>query len=130
MHGALEDNHFHMYLQPKFNLQTKELAGAEALVRWIHPEKGLIPPMRFIPLFEKNGFVTELDKCVWKQACEFLSARKKEGAKLFPISVNVSRVHMENDKFIDELILLTRKYGIDPKYLELELIEPVIPCPI
>ncbi len=48
MHGALEDNHFHMYLQPKFNLQTKELAGAEALVRWIHPEKGLIPPMRFI----------------------------------------------------------------------------------
>lgn len=123
MHGALEDNHFHMYLQPKFNLQTKELAGAEALVRWIHPEKGLIPPMRFIPLFEKNGFVTELDKCVWKQACEFLSARKKEGAKLFPISVNVSRVHMENDKFIDELILLTRKYGIDPKYLELELTE-------
>ena len=60
---------------------------------------------------------------MWKQACEFLSARKKEGAKLFPISVNVSRVHMENDKFIDELILLTRKYGIDPKYLELELTE-------
>ncbi len=123
MHGALAANHFHMYLQPKFDLQTKELAGAEALVRWIHPEKGLIPPMSFIPLFEKNGFVTELDKCVWKQACEFLSARKKEGAKLFPISVNVSRIHMENDKFIDELILLTRKYGIDPKFLELELTE-------
>ncbi len=123
MHQALEANHFHMYLQPKFYLQTKELAGAEALVRWIHPEKGLIPPMNFIPLFEKNGFVTELDKCVWRQACEFLSARKKEGAKLFPISVNVSRIHMENDKFIDELILLTRKYGIDPKYLELELTE-------
>ncbi len=123
MHQALANNHFHMYLQPKFNLQTKELAGAEALVRWIHPAKGLIPPMHFIPLFEKNGFVTELDKCVWRQACEFLSARKKEGAKLFPISVNVSRIHMENDKFIDELILLTRKYGIDPKYLELELTE-------
>lgn len=123
MHQALANNHFHMYLQPKFDLQTKELAGAEALVRWIHPAKGLIPPMHFIPLFEKNGFVTELDKCVWRQACEFLSARKKEGAKLFPISVNVSRIHMENDKFIDELILLTRKYGIDPKYLELELTE-------
>ncbi len=123
MHQALANNNFHMYLQPKFDLQTKELAGAEALVRWIHPTKGLIPPMHFIPLFEKNGFVTELDKCVWKQACEFLSLRKKEGAKLFPISVNVSRIHMEDDKFIDELILLTRKYGIDPKYLELELTE-------
>lgn len=123
MHQALEENHFQMYLQPKFDLQTKELAGAEALVRWVHPEKGIIPPMNFIPLFEKNGFVTEIDKCIWKQACEFLSARKKEGGKLFPISVNVSRIHMENDKFIDELILLTRKYGIDPKYLELELTE-------
>ena len=123
MHQALEENHFQMYIQPKFDLKTKELAGAEALVRWIHPEKGLIPPMNFIPLFEKNGFVTEVDKCIWKQACEFLSARKKEGEKLFPISVNVSRIHMENDKFIDELILLTRKYGIDPKYLELELTE-------
>lgn len=123
MYQALEDNHYKMFLQPKFDLQTKELAGAEALVRWIHPEKGMIPPMSFIPLFEKNGFVTELDKCVWKQACEFLSARKKEGTKLFPISVNVSRIHMENDKFIDELILLTRKYDIDPKYLELELTE-------
>lgn len=123
MVSALADNQFHMYLQPKFDLQTKELAGAEALVRWIHPVKGLIPPMQFIPLFEKNGFVREIDKCIWKLACEFLAERKKEGAKLFPISVNVSRVHMEDDKFIDELILLTRKYGIDPRYLELELTE-------
>ena len=120
---ALSDNQFHMYLQPKFNLQTGELAGAEALVRWIHPSKGLIPPLHFIPLFEKNGFVREVDKCIWKLACEFLAERKKAGDKLFPISVNVSRVHMDDDKFIDELILLTRKYGIEPKYLELELTE-------
>ncbi len=123
MYQALEAKNFQMYLQPKFNLQTKELAGAEALVRWIHPEKGMIAPGYFIPLFEKNGFVTEVDKYIWKQACEFLSQRKKENTKLFPISVNVSRVHMENDAFIDELILLTKKYEIDAKYLELEVTE-------
>ncbi len=120
---ALADRQFCMYLQPKFNLQTGELAGAEALARWIHPVKGLIPPMYFIPLFEKNGFVREVDKYIWKLACEFLAERKREGAKLFPISVNVSRIHMDDDKFIDELILLTRKYGVDTKYLELELTE-------
>ncbi len=120
---ALEDKQFHMYLQPKFSLKTGELAGAEALVRWVHPVKGLIPPMHFIPLFERNGFVREIDKYIWKTACEFLAERQKAGEKLFPISVNVSRVHMEDDKFIDELILLTRKYGIDAKYLELELTE-------
>lgn len=120
---ALSDNQFCMYLQPKFNLQTRELAGAEALVRWIHPTKGLIPPINFIPLFEKNGFVKEVDKYIWRKACQFLAERKENNSKLFPISVNVSRVHMDDDKFIDEIILLTRKYGIDPMYLELELTE-------
>ncbi len=123
MLSALADKQFRMYLQPKFNLETKELAGAEALVRWIHPVKGLIPPMNFIPLFERNGFVKEVDKYIWKEACRFLSERQKKGEKLFPISVNVSRIHMDDDKFIDELILLTRKYEIDTKYLELELTE-------
>ncbi len=120
---ALADRQFTMYLQPKFSLQTGELAGAEALVRWIHPVKGLIPPMHFIPLFERNGFVKEVDKYIWKLACKFLAERKKAGDKLFPISVNVSRIHMEDNAFIDELILLTRKYDIDAKYLELELTE-------
>lgn len=120
---ALNDNQFRMYLQPKFNLKTRQLASAEALVRWIHPTKGLIPPMEFIPLFERNGFVREVDKYIWKTACQFLADRKKENDTLFPISVNVSRVHMDDDKFIDELILLTRKFGIEPKYLELELTE-------
>lgn len=120
---ALADRQFAMYLQPKFNLQTGELAGAEALIRWIHPVKGLIPPMHFIPLFERNGFVKEVDKYIWKLACKFLAERKKAGGKLFPISVNVSRIHMEDNAFIDELILLTRKYDVDAEYLELELTE-------
>ncbi len=123
MYPALHNNQFKMYLQPKFDLKTNTLSGAEALVRWIHPEKGLIPPMNFIPLFENNGFIIELDKCVWEQACEFLACRKKKGLKLFHISVNVSKIHLNNDSFISELVNLTKKYDIEPEYLELELTE-------
>ncbi len=123
MDKALENHEFKMYLQPKFDMNTMEIVGAEALVRWIHPEKGIIPPINFIPIFEKNGFVIKLDKEMWKQACEFLSNRKKSGAHLFPVSVNVSRLHLNNDAFIDELVKLTKDYDIETKYLELELTE-------
>lgn len=123
MDKALENHEFKMYLQPKFDMNTMEIVGAEALVRWIHPEKGIIPPINFIPIFEKNGFVIKLDKEMWRQACEFLSNRKKSGAHLFPVSVNVSRLHLNNDAFIDELVKLTKDYDIEPKYLELELTE-------
>lgn len=123
MQESLENQEFHMFLQPKFDLNTSEIRGAEALVRWIHSKRGLIPPMDFIPLFEKNGFVMEIDKCIWEQACAFLSERKKFGRSLFPISVNVSRLHMNNDAFIKELVNLVRKYDIEPKYIQLELTE-------
>lgn len=123
MDKALEEHQYQMYLQPKFDLSTMEIVGAEALVRWIHPEKGIIPPIKFIPVFEKNGFVIKLDKEMWKQACEFLSDRKKSGEKLFPVSVNVSRLHLNNDAFIEELVKLTKDFDIEPKYLELELTE-------
>jgi len=123
MQYALDDNQFKMYLQPKFDMQTMEIVGAEALVRWIHPEKGIVQPNDFVPLFEKNGFVIKLDKEMWRQACEFLSNRKKAGASLFPVSVNVSRLHLNNDAFIDELVKLTKEYDIETKYLELEVTE-------
>ena len=123
MYTALEKNQFQMYLQPKINLQTMELDGAEALVRWVHSLRGIVPPIDFIPIFEKNGFIIELDKCIWKQACEFLSHRKKQNLSLFPISVNVSRLHLNNDAFIDELLNLIKMYDIEPELLELELTE-------
>ena len=123
MYHALNDKQFKMYLQPKFNMETMELAGAEALVRWIHPKRGMLPPNDFIPLFEKNGFIIELDKYMWRLACEFLAQRKIDGGVLFPISVNVSRVHLNNDAFIDELLGLIKEYDLEPQYLELELTE-------
>lgn len=123
MYSALEHNQFKMFLQPKFHLSNGKLYGAEALVRWFHPVDGIIPPNDFIPLFEKNGFVMEIDRYIWEEACKFLAARQKQGKKLYPISVNVSRLHMNNDGFITCLFLLIKKYDIDPKYLELELTE-------
>lgn len=120
---ALKNKQFQMYLQPKFSLSDMKLCGAEALVRWVHPKKGIIYPSAFIDLFEHNGFIIELDRYVWEQACMFLSERQKEGKELFPISVNVSRLHFYNDSFISDLNNLTNHYAIDNKYLELELTE-------
>ncbi len=123
MYSALKDNQFKMYLQPKFDIKTLEVVGAEALVRWVHPTKGIIPPSNYIPLFEQNGFILELDNCIWRQACAFLSERKKTCKKMFPISVNVSRIHMNDDLFVDELVSLVQEYEIEPAYLELEVTE-------
>lgn len=123
MFEALKEHQFKMYLQPKFDLKTLKVVGAEALVRWVHPRKGIIAPVNYIPLFEQNGFILELDKCIWRQACEFLSERKKTYKKMFPISVNVSRIHMNDDLFVEELISLVKEYEIEPGYLELEVTE-------
>ncbi|MBQ2644973.1 EAL domain-containing protein [bacterium] len=121
--SALQNNQITMYLQPKINLLSQEVTGAEALVRWIHPERGIIPPLDFVPFCENNGLIYELDKYIWEEVCKFLSARKSAQEKLFPISVNISNKHLYNDAFIDELNQLTQKYQIEPYLLELEFKE-------
>lgn len=73
------------------------MVGAEALVRWQHPEKGLIPPNDFIPIFEENGFVIPLDEFMWEEACKLLAEWQREGKEMLPISVNVSRRHLIDD---------------------------------
>lgn len=123
MERALERGEFVMYLQPKYDLQSEQIVGAEALVRWIHPEKGIIPPMEFIPLFERNGFIIKLDQFMWEEACKCLCGWKNDGKPLIPISVNVSRKHMVNDWYIIYLNDLITKYDLDKKYLELEITE-------
>ncbi len=123
MNNALKEKQFKMYLQPKFDILTNKLSGAEALVRWIHPEKGIIPPNEFIPIFEKNGFVSELDRYIWEEAAKFIKVLKLQNADLFPVSVNVSRIHLNNDCFISELINLVKGNDINPEYLELEVTE-------
>ncbi|MEG1799339.1 MAG: EAL domain-containing protein, partial [Synergistaceae bacterium] len=123
MKSALEAGQFVAYYQPKYDLATEEIVGAEALVRWIHPEKGIIPPDKFIPLFERNGFITYLDCHIWEEACKEIRRWIDLGHEPIPISVNLSRVDVYNPLLCEVLGALTTKYKIDPKLLELEITE-------
>ena len=123
MEDALRDEQFVIYLQPKYSLQDDSLAGAEALVRWIHPEWGFMSPGEFIPLFEKNGFITQMDRFVWERVCSILQKWKRQGRPLLPISVNVSRADVYQSDIEEIFLGLIRKYDIDPKYLHLEITE-------
>ncbi len=125
MEKALEEEQFLMYLQPKYNIENCSIVGAEALARWHHPSKGFIKPAKFIPLFEKNGFITHLDAYIWEQACRTIKKWCNSGINPIPISVNVSRVNLKNPKLIEILDGLVEKYKIDKKYLELEITETV-----
>ena len=123
MDAALEEKQFEVYFQPKYSLNERRMAGAEALVRWIHPTWGFMSPGEFIPLFEKNGFISRLDRYVWERVCAQLRDWKDRGFALLPVSVNVSRGDVYQDDLEDMLLGLTREYGVDPAYLHLEITE-------
>ena len=123
MISAIEQEEFEVYLQPKYELDTAKLAGAEALVRWNHPVRGMVSPGLFIPVFEQNGFITELDKYMWDHVCRILRRWQDEGRPMYPISVNVSRVSMYSHLTVPFLKELVQKYGINTANLELELTE-------
>ena len=123
METALSEGQFVVYLQPKYSLHHDSLAGAEALVRWIHPEWGFMSPGEFIPLFEKNGFITRLDQYVWEQVCALLRDWREKGYPALPVSVNVSRADVYQSDLTDTLMGIVRKYGVEPAQLHLELTE-------
>lgn len=125
MKKALENGEFVMYLQPKYSISEKKTIGAEALVRWIHPEMGLIAPMNFIPVLEENGFITKLDEYMWEQACRTIREWTDKNITPIPISVNVSRVHLKKKQLIINLKRLLEKYHIPKELLELEITETV-----
>lgn len=125
MSDALENNEFVPYYQPKYDVKTNKPVGAEALARWIHPTKGFISPGVFIPIFEKNGFISELDFYIWECVCKQLKEWKDKGVPLFPVSVNVSRVNLYNPNLSKIIIELTKKYDVDPKYFNIEITESV-----
>ena len=126
MESALENNQFAVYLQPKVELKTNKIAGAEALVRWIDPKQGLIPPNDFIPLFEKNGFIVKLDIYVFEETCKIIRKWLDEGTNPIPISVNLSRVHLQNPNFLKKYKDLQEKYKIPADLLEIELTETLV----
>ena len=122
MNTALANNEFVMFLQPQMDLHTQKICGAEALVRWKHPMKGILVPAQFLSLFESNGFITKMDKFIWELACRYIRDLQKRGIFL-PVSVNISRVHIGTTNLSEILMDLVKKYEIDPKYLELEITE-------
>lgn len=123
MKHALEHEEFVLYLQPKYELQNNVVAGAEVLIRWNSPSKGLISPAEFIPVFERNGFITKLDYYVWDKTCELLRKWMDEGKHPFPVSVNISRVSLYNPRLVEVICGLVEKYHIPRALLQLELTE-------
>lgn len=123
MEKALLEEQFVVYLQPQYNQATMQLYGAEALVRWIHPEKGIISPVSFIPLFEKNGFILKLDCYIFRKVCEIQRKWLDEGLNVVPISVNLSRAEALNENLCDELLAVLGEYHLTTKYINLEITE-------
>lgn len=123
METALRESQFIINLQPKYDVQDEKVVGAEALVRWVHPLRGLMRPDFFIPLFERNGFILKLDAYVWEQVCKLIDKWRSEGRPLVPVSVNVSRLHLDSPNFKTSLLNLFSKYNIPLHLIELELTE-------
>lgn len=123
MQAAITERQFMMYLQPKYSIAKNEIIGAEALVRWKHPERGMIYPNQFIPIIEENGFIKKVDYYIWAEACRFIKKCEEAGIESCPVSVNVSRIHLRDDECIHVLSDLIKSNSIPKSLLELEITE-------
>ncbi len=123
MEKALEDGEFKAWYQPKYDIKTREIVGAEALVRWISPELGFMPPGKFIPLFERNGFVIQVDYYLLEQTCKLQRERIDAGKEVVPISVNQSRLHMTEEGYLDKIKMIRDTYDLPDGLIELEVTE-------
>jgi len=123
MSDALKNGQFVLYFQPKYNLLSNSPSGAEVLVRWKDPVKGIIPPSEFIPVFERNGFISKLDQYVWESACQYLRKWLDSGINPMPLSVNISRVDVYNPNLAKIIYDIVQKYNIPTSLFHLELTE-------
>jgi diguanylate cyclase (GGDEF)-like protein/PAS domain S-box-containing protein len=126
LRGALKRQEFVMHYQPKINLQTGEITGAEALIRWMHPDRGLVSPLQFIPIAEESGLILSIGQWVLGEACRQAKEWIDAGLPATPVSVNVSSVEFRSDAFLDSLRAVLKDSGLNPRYLELELTESVL----
>lgn len=125
MEGALKNGEFQVYFQPKVNMITTDLYGAEALSRWVHPVDGIRPPISYIPLFEKNGFISKLDMHIYEEVCRIKATWIGKAYEHIPVSVNMSRLHLYDKQFPDKLIAIAQKYNIPTSELEIEITESI-----
>ena len=123
--SSIKNGEFEVYLQPKICIQGGKIGGAEALVRWNHPHRGMISPNDFIPLFEKNGRICSLDIFVFEEVCKTISEWIESGKKQIVISVNLSRHHFKSNDSILQLKQIANKYKIPKNLIEIELTESI-----
>lgn len=123
MGSALLKHQFRIFYQPKVEMDTGRLVGAEALVRWQHPVKGLIAPTEFIPIFESNGFILELDDYVIESTCKTIREWLDKKKKALPVSVNLSRANLYNPRLIEQIETYVKRYQIPRELLAFELLE-------
>ncbi len=122
---ALQEDEFLVYLQPKMDIHTEKLCGAEALIRWNYKHRGLMPPFRFIPHFETDDSIIKVDEFVLRSVCARMKAWKEKGYPLYPVSVNLSRKHIEQAKLAKHLAQIVDSYGVERSLIEFELTETV-----
>ncbi len=120
---ALKERQFEVYLQPQIDIRENKIVGSEALVRWNHPQRGMVAPNEFIPVFEEKGMINELDYYVWEEACKILAGWQKDDGLKCSISVNISVKDFYLSDIYTNITGLVEKYGIDPKKLKLEITE-------
>lgn len=125
MTEALVNKEFKIYMQPKYRISDESFIGSEALVRWISPKFGFLPPNQFIPLFEKNEFIVELDFYVLNNVCEYIQRRFDSQMDIYSISVNQSRITISRTDYIKRLKEVLDQYNFPRKYIELEITESV-----
>ncbi|MEG1848079.1 MAG: EAL domain-containing protein [Lachnospiraceae bacterium] len=125
MQKAMEDGEFQVYLQPKWDIQLDKINGAEALVRWIRDGKVLAYPDEFIPLFEQNGFIEKLDFYMLETVCKRMRRALDIDEKVYPVSINQSRVLMYNPDYVNHIVKILNRYHIPEGYIELELTETI-----
>lgn len=121
--NGLDNQEFVVYYQPQVSARTNRILAAEALVRWQHPQRGLLPPGEFIPILETSGFIYKLDSYVWEEVCRFLQDRLMKKLPVVPVSVNVSRVDMLQFRLCEVFTALIKKYEIPSRLLEIEITE-------
>ena len=119
--NGLQNNEFTFYLQPRYDLNTEKIIGAEALVRWIHPKLGMVAPSVFIPILEKNGYITKLDQYIWNQICAKIRGWIDGGIRPVPISVNISKTDILALDISEVFSDLIQKYRIPPRCIEFDI---------
>lgn len=121
--AALADGQMKLYVQPKVDMRNGSVVGGEALVRWQHPQRGIISPAEFIPIIEKSGFIINVDAYMWEEVFRMIGRRLQEGKPVVPVSINISRQHVYDRYFVERLMKLRERYHVPPEYVPLELTE-------